>query len=311
MSHTRVSKTVSAMSLLRFAEQGCGRAILDVRCVVRSGDRLGEGPCWSPREGRLYWFDIKGKRLSWYVPATGQWHALALPMRVSAAAPRARGGLIAATEEGLATIDPDAAKIEVFQPYDLGPGFRTNDGKIDLAGHFWWSTMDDNGGERPGAVYRTDPARNTVRMLTGVHIPNTISMSPDRALMYVADSKRQTIFAVRMDDMTLQEEFAHTRGEPHAPDGSAIDAEGYVWNAQWGGARVVRYAPDGRIDRVVPMPVDQPTSCAFGGDDLGTLYVTSAWDGLSAEDQRRQLQAGGLFAFEPGVKGLPLPLFEG
>lgn len=284
---------------------------MDVLCVVQASDRLGEGPVWSPLEQRLYWFDIKRPRLSWFEPASGFHSHMDLPMRASAAAPRASGGLLAATEEGLARIDAEAGTVEITHPHDLEPGFRTNDGKIDLAGHFWWSSMDDNEGERAGEVFRMKPGGAIERMLAGIHIPNTISASADGAWLYLADSKRQTINAHRIDDLGQVTEFAHTRGQAGTPDGSAVDADGCLWNAQWGAGRVVRYTPEGRIDRVVEMPVERPTSCAFGGADLATLYVTSAWDGLSAEARARQPLAGGLFAFEPGVTGLPLPLFQG
>lgn len=284
---------------------------MDVRCVVNSQDRLGEGPCWSPLEGRLYWFDIKGKRLAWYDPKADDSGAFDLPMRASAAAPRTQGGLILATERGLATCDPDAGAIEIVRPYALPPGFRTNDGKIDLDGNFWWSIMDDDGGKRTGSVFRTTPDLQTERMLTGIHIPNTLSMSHDRKTFYVADSKLQTLFAHDMADLTKIRRFADTRGEPGSPDGSAVDAHGYVWNAQWGAWRLVRYAPDGRVDMTIPMPVEQPSSCAFGGADMTTLFVTSAWDELSPQKRASQPVAGGLFAIETGVKGLALPLFEG
>jgi sugar lactone lactonase YvrE len=284
---------------------------MDVRCVVNAHDRLGEGPCWSPREGRLYWFDIKGKRLAWYEPQTEESGSFDLPLRASAAAARARGGLLIATEKGLATFDPVAGALEMIRPFALPPGFRTNDGKIDLEGNFWWSIMDDDGGKQPGAVFRTTPALETQRMLEGIHIPNTISVSPDGKTLYMADSKLQTLFAHDMADLSKARMFAHTAGEPGTPDGSAVDALGYVWNVQWGAGRLVRYAPDGRTDMIVPMPVEQPTSCAFGGPDMTTLYVTSAWDGLSDEQRARQPVAGGLFAIATGVKGLALPLFEG
>ena len=185
-------------------------------------------------------------------------------MIASAAAPRAAGGLLLATEKGLAVFDPAEGTLEVIQAHEFEPGFRTNDGKIDPAGNFWWSTMDDNEGKRPGVVYRTDKSLETRKVLSGIHIPNTISVSPDGKRLYMADSRLQTIFAHDTADLTKLQVFAHTRGEPATPDGSAVDAEGYLWNAQWGGARVVRYAPDGRIDRIVEMPVEQPTSCASG-----------------------------------------------
>ncbi|MCR5876129.1 SMP-30/gluconolactonase/LRE family protein [Phenylobacterium sp. J426] len=288
---------------------------MEVRCVVNAADRLGEGPLWSAAERRLYWFDIKHPRLAWFEPATGDSGTFDLPMRASAAVPRAAGGLLMATEKGLAIVDPQAGTIAVTQPYELGAGFRTNDGKVDMQGRFWWSTMDDDGGKRPGSVFRTDRDGKTTRVLTGIHIPNTVSFSPDGSVLYMADSKLQTLFAHQTADLSQVREFAHTRGTNASPDGSAVDAEGHLWNAQWGGWRIVRYAPDGRVDRVVQVPVEQPTSCAFGGPDLGTLYITSAWDELSDEARAKQPLAGGLFAVDTltawGVKGLPLPVYEG
>jgi sugar lactone lactonase YvrE len=282
-----------------------------VRCVVEAGDRLGEGPVWAASEGRLYWFDIKGKRLAWYHPATRIRGAFALPLVASCAAPRAAGGLLVATEQGLGVFDPELGTLTVIQAHQFEPGFRPNDGKIDLAGNFWWSIMDDDDGKRPGCVYRTDKALETRQVLTGIHIPNTISVSPDGTRLYMADSKLQTIFVQQIDDLTKVHAFAHTRGGSIHPDGSAVDAEGFLWNAQWGGGRIVRYAPDGRVDRIVDLPVERPTSCAFGGPELTTLYVTSASEGLGAEARAAQPLAGGLFAFDAGVKGLALPLFEG
>ena len=281
------------------------------QCLVSSRDRLGEGPCWSAAEGRLYWFDIKGRTLNWHAPATGEVGRRELGLCASAAAVRSGGGLLLATERGLAHWDPQAQALTIVQPVTLNPGFRTNDGKIDPHGDFWWSTMDDDGGRRPGVVFRTRRSGQTDVAVQGIHIANTVSFSGDGRRLYLADSQAQTIFAYDTADLGRREVFVETRGQPATPDGGAVDAEGFLWNAQWGGSRLVRYAPDGRIDRIVPMPVEQPTSCAFGGPDLTTLFVTSAWDGLSDAARRSQPLAGGLFAFKPGVAGQPLPLYEG
>lgn len=280
-----------------------------VICVVESADRLGEGPCWSPVEGRLYWFDIKQKRLNWLEPASGSHGVFELPLRASAAAPRAGGGLLITTEQGLAHFDPATGGVEIIQPKDLGPGFRSNDGVLLGDGCFWWSSMDDDGGQRPGAIFRTRPDGVTERVIEGVHIANSLAMSPDGRRLYLADSRKKTIWTCDTADLSRREVFAEVADGD--PDGSCVDAEGYLWNAQWGGGRLVRYAPDGRIDRVVDVPVRQPSCCMFGGPDLATLYITSAWDGLPAEDRGRQPLAGALFALEPGVKGLALPLFAG
>lgn len=279
-----------------------------VSCVFEAQNRLGEGPCWDAATQCLYWFDIKERRLFWRGHGSRETGSWPLPMRASAAAVRAGGGLIVATEQGLCDFDVERGELSLRYPVRLEPGFRTNDGKIDVAGRFWWSTMDDQGGRRPGKLHRYDPDGRCEVQVEAISIANTVSCSPDGRTFYLADSAEQTLYAYDMGEagqLGARRVFART--EEGAPDGSAVDAEGFLWNAEWGAWRVVRYAPDGRIDRIVPMPVEQPTSCAFGGPELATLYVTSARDGLPAPD----ILAGGLFCFEPGVKGLPLPTFKG
>lgn len=281
-----------------------------IRLAADTRDQLGEGPCWVAAEQRLYWLDIRGRKLRWLAPATGETGVFHLPVRASCAAARASGGLVLATDDGVAAFDTATDRFVLIEPIALPPGFRTNDGKVDPQGRFWWSSMDDAGGERPGAIYVTLPDGGSEQVLDGIHIANAISVTADGAVLYLADSRLSTLWAYDLADLPERRVFATTPDDV-APDGSALDAEGFLWNAQWGGARVVRYAPDGRIDRVVEVPVDQPTSCAFGGEDLATLFVTSAWDGLAPEARARQPLAGSLFAFEPGVPGLRLPAFRG
>lgn len=282
-----------------------------VRQVVESQDELGEGPCWSPVDARLYWFDIQGRRLNWHAPDGGEVGRCELPMRASAAAPRRAGGLLMATERGLAFFDPRSGEVDLRQPMDLGEGFRSNDGAMCVDGCFWWSTMDDDAGKRPGVIYRTCPDGFTEPLVEGIHIANSLGMSPDGSRLYLADTRKSTIWCLDPRDLSQRTVFASTAGQRGGPDGSAVDAEGYLWNAHWGEARVVRYAPDGRVDRVVEMPVEQPSCCCFGGSDRSILFVTTAWQGLSADARAKQPQAGNLFALEPGVRGLELPLFDG
>jgi sugar lactone lactonase YvrE len=227
---------------------------LSVHLVVQASDKLGEGPAWSPVDKRLYWFDIKQRRLSSYEPATGARRVFELPVRASAAAPRRDGTLLVATERGLAFFDPRSGDFEIRQPMDLGEGFRSNDGVLLGDGCFWWSSMDDNGGERPGVIFRTCSDGFTEPMADGIHIPNSLAMSPDGRTVYLADSRKQTIWACDSADLSKREVFATTT--LGGPDGSCVDEEGYLWNAEWGAWRVVRYAPDGRIDRVVEVPVE-------------------------------------------------------
>jgi sugar lactone lactonase YvrE len=283
------------------------------RCVAETRDRLGEGPFWHAGEGRLYWFDIKNRKLNWYAHDSGEHGRFDLPLRASAGAPRAGGGFLLLTEAGLCNFDPASGLMKIRHASEATPGFRSNEGMIDVAGRFWWSVMDDDSGKRPGYVERYDPGGRSERVVHEISIPNTLACSPDGRTFYYADSGRRALYACDLDPETgaigPPRPFAHTHGEPGVPDGTAVDADGYLWNAQWGGWRIVRYAPDGRVDRIVEMPVAQPTSCAFGGPDLRTLYVTSARDELSDAALEGQPLAGGLFAFEPGVVGLELPHF--
>ena len=284
-------------------------------CVAKLDNVLGEGPCWDEASGRLDWVDIKGLRLHWLDHSSQAVDFASLPYRGSAAAPRASGGLILATERGIAAWDSQARTLSLLAPIAHPPGFRSNDGKIDVGGRFWWSMMDD-AAIRPGFIGRYDADGRCTRMIEGVTIPNTLACSPDGRMFYYADSSLNALFACELDPrsgafLSPPRELAHTRGQAGGPDGSAVDEDGFIWNAQWGLSRVVRYAPDGRIDRIVPFPVEQPSSCAFGGPDLDTLYVTSAMDGLDGPRLKASPLSGGLFALRPGVRGLRLPAFAG
>lgn len=284
-----------------------------LRCLVASADELGEGPCWSAVDGRLYWFDIKSSRLAWFEPSSGAAGGWTLPVRASAGAPREGGGLIVATEAGLGRVNTRTGGFELVEAVRLPYGHRSNEGGVDATGRFWWSEMDD-AAQAPGGVYVTLPGKRSRRVLDGVTIPNTLTSSADGLRLYVADSATQAmaVYAVGdKGDLTDPKPFITLEGQSGVPDGSALDADGFLWNAQWGAWRVVRYSPAGEIDRIVEMPVEQPTSCAFGGPDLRTLFITSARSGLSDRALADQTLAGGLFAIEPGVAGQPLPLFAG
>ena len=281
-----------------------------VECLHAGANVLGEGPLWDDRRRTLFWFDIKQAQLhGWNEPAARH-SQVDLPFRASAACLTGDGRLLTATERGLHLLDPDTGALTPHEPLDLGPGFRSNDGKIDPHGRFWWSSMDDDEGRRPGAIFRTEAGAPTKKVADGVHIANSMAFTADGGRWFLADS---TLSEIRIFDLAADGTpgpgrlFASTSGEGGAPDGSAMDAEGGLWNAEWGAGRVVRHAPDGTIDRVVPMPVSQPSCCAFGGEDLMTLYVTSAREGLSPEALAGQKLAGGLFAFRPGVAGQALP----
>ena len=195
---------------------------------------------------------------------------------------------------------------------DRPPGHRFNDGRCDRQGRFWVGTMHNETRAPEGMLFRLDgtglaPVRN------GISIPNSLAWSPDGRTMYFADSLRRAIAAYPYDPATGTpgegRDIVRT-GRPGFPDGSTTDAEGFLWNAEFNAARLVRYAPDGRIDRVVPAPVNRPTSCGFGGRNFETLYVTTASQAMGEAELRDNPLAGALLAFEPGVPGLPEPVWR-
>lgn len=173
----------------------------DIRCVVRCDCVLGEGPLWDERAGRLYWFDIKGRRLHWVEPDGATAERRELAVQVSAATLRSAGGMLVASERGLEILDPESGGLELIEAKEEDlDGFRSNDGKIDVRGVFWWSVMDDDGGRRPGRVYRKAPGLPSRRVLDGIHIANTLSTSPDGRTLYLADTADATLYAYPVDD---------------------------------------------------------------------------------------------------------------
>jgi L-arabinonolactonase len=289
---------------------------MQIATAAKRENILGEGPLWSFTEGRLYWVDIEKSLLEWLSPGTGEAGVWQLPCRASAVVQRASGGLLLATERGFALFDGVTGAMEIVKhPEPDRHRNRTNDGHCDQQGGFWVGTMDDTQQQRSGALYRLAPDWTCQRMLDGLGIPNTVLCTPAGDGLYVADSQDQALYLYSLDAdsgaLGSQRPFADTLGTGCTPDGSALDANGFLWNAQWGGWRLVRYAPDGEINRVVLLPVEQPTSCAFGGEDLSTLYITTARKGLSREALERQPLAGSVLSFRADVPGFEMPMFGG
>ncbi|MFA6153748.1 SMP-30/gluconolactonase/LRE family protein [Mesorhizobium sp.] len=288
----------------------------EVFCVVDCANKLGEVPVWDVGEQALYWVDIEGCLLQRFHPGSGETRTWRLPERVASLALRVAGGIVLALASGFAFFDPKTGAIErLAAPEADKPSNRFNDGKCDRRGRFWAGTMDDSLKNRTGGLYRLDPDLSCTTMEEGIGISNSLAWSPDDRTFYFADTLIRTIFAYDFDlehgAIANRRVFTDCTGQPGNPDGSTIDAQGFLWNAQWDGWRLVRYAPDGRVDRIVPLPVQKPTSCMFGGPDLSTLYVTSAiWD-LSTEALKQQPHAGGILALDVGVRGLPEPRFAG
>jgi sugar lactone lactonase YvrE len=287
---------------------------VQVEVAARGADRLGECPLWDEREGMLWWVDSRWPAVKRLDPASGAVMMQVLPEVVGSIAFRERGGLLAATKSGIHFMDVASGALEArARPEAHLPDNRFNDGRCDRAGRFWAGTMSDVRREPSGSLYRFDADLGCTKHREAVIIPNGLAFSPDGRTMYFADTNRHTIWAYAYDAAsgaaTGERVFADTGSG--RPDGSCVDADGGLWNAEYGAWRLVRYTPAGKVDRVVELPVANPTCCCFGGDDLGTLYVTTATQRLVPEDLARQPLAGSVLALRPGVRGLAESRFAG
>jgi sugar lactone lactonase YvrE len=265
---------------------------------------------------RLYWVDITGCRIYARDWSGGPTAVLPVPEPVGSVAPRAGGGLVAALRHAIAFCDVDRGTVEVVRELegDLA-GNRFNDGAVDPAGRFWFGSMDLAERAPTGSFYRLDADLTATRAFGGIVCSNGPAWSPDGRTMYHVDSTRQVIRAYEVDPATGtvggSRVFASDEGADWFPDGVTVDADGFVWNCQWAGARIVRYAPDGAVDRVLPLPVPRPTRCAFVGPDLSLLAVTTARVGLDAAALAAAPLSGQVLLVDPGVRGLPSPAFAG
>lgn len=286
------------------------------RCVWNAEASLGEGPVWCADERALYWVDIERPAILRLATADGRTDEYPMPEAIGCIAFREQGGLVAGFQSGFAFVDLELGTVTpIADPEEDLPGNRFNDGKCDARGRFWAGTMDGACRQPTGALYRLDPNGNVHRMDDGYVITNGPAWSPDGRTLYHNDTMRRTVFAFACDPETGtiddKRVFVRITEDDGYPDGMAVDSDGGLWLAHWGGSRVTRFTPKGRVDRVVRLPASQVTSCTFGGSDLRTLYVTTARIGLDAATLLDQPLAGGLFAVAVDIPGLPAHRFGG
>lgn len=280
----------------------------DVELVLDAGAAVGEGAVWDPRCDRLLWVDIPAGQLHRLDPASGRNESFAVGQPVGAVAVHAGGGYLLAVRDGFAFLDADSGAARMVCEVEAdNSGNRMNDGSCDSAGRFWAGTMALDMSPGAGSLYRLDADLNPVKLLDDLSVPNGIGWSPDDRTMYLVDSGQHAVDAFDFDAATGSIEnrrrFIDVPVHDGLPDGMTIDVEGCLWVALWGGWAVRCYEPDGRLRRQIELPVAQVTSCAFGGDDLDELYVTSAADGLGASERDAQPHAGGVFRLRPGTRG--------
>ena len=272
---------------------------------------LGEGPRWDAAARRLLWVDIEGRALHVYDPARDQDRSIPLGARVGCAAATASGEVLVALADRLATLDLEDESTRTLASIPHGPELRLNDGACDAAGRFWVGSMALDDTPAAAALYRYTSDAELVRVLDGVTLSNGLGWSPDGATMYYVDSLTYRIDAFDFDvvagELSGRRQWVAIEPGAGIPDGLAVDREGGVWLALWGGAAVRRYTPDGALDRVLEVPTDNVTACCFGGDDGRSLYVTTASVDLEGE----QPLAGDVFVTEVDVAGPPAQPFAG
>lgn len=269
---------------------------------------LGEGPSYDPASDALLWFDILGRRMLEYRFADGTETIHDLPVMASAVAVVDDRRQLLATELGLQLRDVATGRLEMVAPIEAdNPATRSNDSRVHPSGAFWVGTMGKKAESRAGAIYWYR-AGETRRLFPEITIPNSICFSPAGDIAYYADTRRNIVFRVGCDPQTglpvgEPSVFIDHRGVPGGLDGSVCDADGNVWNARWGSARLDVYDPSGKCIRSIDMPARQTSCPAFVGRDADRVAVTSALEGMSAEERAADPEGGKTFIADLGVRG--------
>ena len=284
--------------------------VVDCRCV------LGESILWCSRREVLWWSDIQSSRLWMHSPQKRVTRHWTLPDRLGSLGLCESGKLLLGLAKGLFLADVEGSS-ERIVPVQLltsvegdDPRTRINDGRCDRAGNFVFGTLNEDSARAPiGSFYQYSAAGLRRLNLDGVAIPNSICFSPAGNTLYYCDSTQPRILCCDYDaesaSTTDGRVFVSLSTRGSCADGSTVDAEGYLWNAEWGAARVVRYTPQGQIDRVVAVPAKHPSCVAFGGRQLHHVYVSTAQIGLRAEELGRVPESGGVYGWLSEVRGLP------
>ena len=313
---------------------------LPYEVVAPAGQILGESANWCVRTQVLWWIDIRAPQVKCWNSATGAFDVWTMPELCGAVVPTTGAEVVVALRAGICLLDPRTGALTPLATLETGhPAHRLNEAKCDRQGRLWCGSMWDFGKHRTGGLYRitadvtghsTGRPENDCAPLGGlaepglgaritkvrsaVSIPNGLGFSPDGRRMAFVDTATGRIESAAYDTdagmpgpwNTLVEADA----APGKPDGSTVDADGCIWSARFGAGCIARFTPQGKLDRLIRLPVSQPTSCSFGGADLDTLFVTSATQRLAPEALAAEPLAGALLALRPGVQGLAEPPFR-
>ncbi|MFD2045268.1 SMP-30/gluconolactonase/LRE family protein [Ornithinibacillus salinisoli] len=288
-----------------------------VELVVDAKAILGEGPCWDVEQQRLYWVDIVEKKVFMFNPLTKENRSIQLEQHVGAIVPRNDQETVVALEDGFYLLNIESEEItQIHEIESHLPNNRFNDGKSDAYGRFWAGTMAKTNAMEQGALYCLETNGTVKKKVNQVSISNGIAWSSDHKYMYYIDTPTQKVvrynFHIHTGDMEHPTDIIDFTNEVGFPDGMTIDADGMLWIAHWGGAKVSKWNSNtGEKLSVVEVPALHVTSCAFGGIDLEDLYITTAREGMDDNQLAKYPNAGGLFKVNLGVKGMPANYFKG
>lgn len=288
----------------------------DVRCVINVRDQLGETPLWCPRTERVWWIDIDNPRLQSFDERSGRHevHRFDGSTFLGGQALHRQGGFVIALDNSLHRFMPDTASLtHLVDVEPTSKGTRLNDGRCDSRGRLWIGTADAAFRNPLGSFYRVEPDASAHWLFNDIIVTNSIAIAPDERTLYMSDTRRFKIWAFDFDveDGVLSNRrvFADYTNQRGRPDGACVDSEGCLWNAAFAGGCVIRYTPAGKVDRVIELPVTNPTCVCLGGPDLRTLYITSSTNQLTPEALHGEPLAGALLAVEVGVGGLPEQMY--
>lgn len=285
-----------------------------VECVWPLNADLGEGPFWSASEKALWFVDIFEKQIHRFVPGTGRHQSWTAPGKVSFVLPDAQGSFLVGLPGAVARFHSHTGAFEILTRVETEYSQnRLNDACIDRHGRLWFGSMDEDSQRKSAAIYRWGAEPAPVLVDGGYCISNGPAFSPDGRIFYATDTLDCVLYCFSVGEggaLGHKTPLIRFNPEDGFPDGTSVDAEGCLWVAFWGGWCVRRFSPDGRRIADVKLPCAQVTKLAFGGDGLKTAYVTTARHGLEPHDLAGQPLAGGVFAFEVDVPGLPQSLAE-
>lgn len=287
----------------------------EVYSVVALNSEVAEGPIWSVAEGCLYYLDISGELVHRFYPMKNTVEHCVLIQPISSLVLCADGKLLIFTQRGIAHLDFESGEQTPWcNNINVGEGNRFNDAKLDQHGRLWAGSMCMDLSQASGQLVSISVQKQTKLHASGFTVANGLDWSPDGKTFYLVDTYKRKIYAYDFDlelgAISNRREFVAFLDSDGKPDGICVDAQGYVWCAVWDGWSIRRYAPDGSLERKLCLPVQRPTSVAFGGGDLETLYITTARCGLSKSELYKAPWSGHLLAYSADVKGQSSPLFQ-